>query len=105
MLNRPRLPPAPELPVMVEVVSHLLQQRHRLKDVAAVDCLALAQLLLEQPPRKVPSEELRIVFNSSSQNCLANRLRRLRRAGLVEYQHGGGEHPGYQFLRIGPVRL
>lgn len=95
--------PAPA--AMLEVVAHLLRRRHALKDVAAIDCLALAQVLLGQPPRKVPCRELMEVMGSSSQNCLGNRLRRLRRAGLVEYQAGTFGDPGYQFLRIGPVKL
>ena len=96
-----RPPPSP----MAQVVAHLLDRRNTLKDVVTVDCLALAQLLLGQPPRKIPCDELREVMGSHTQNCLGNRLRRLRRAGLIECQAGRCGDPGYQFMRIGPLRL
>ena len=105
MPNPQRLPPAPQLPLMVQLVAHLLSRRDTLKDVVTVDCLALAQLLLGQPPRKIPCDELREVMGSHTQNCLGNRLRRLRRAGLIECQAGRCGDPGYQFMRIGPLRL
>jgi hypothetical protein len=98
-------PPPPPLPPMAQVVAHLLQRRHKLQDVVAVDCLALAQLLIGQPPRKIPCDELREVMGSHTQNCLGNRLRRLRKAGLIECQAGRCGDPGYQFLRIGHVLL
>jgi len=98
-------PPPPPLPPMAQVVAHLLQRRHKLQDVVAVDCLALAQLLIGQPPRKIPCDELREVMGSHTQNCLGNRLRRLRKAGLIECYAGRCGDPGYQFLRIGHVLL
>lgn len=90
---------------MADLVAYLLARRHVLQDVVTVDCLALAQLLLGQPPRKVQSREVAETLGSMTHGCLANRLRRLRRAGLVEYQSGTFGDPGYQFLRIGPVKL
>ena len=98
-------PPPPPPSPMAQVVAHLLDRRHTIKDVVAVDCLALAQLLLGQPPRKIPCDELREVMGSHTQNCLGNRLRRLRRAGLIECQAGRCGDPGYQFMRIGPLLL
>ena len=100
---KPRQTPPPS--PMAEVVAHLLERRHQLKDVVTVDCLALAQLLIGQPPRKIPCDELREVMGSNTQNCLSNRLRRLRRANLIECYPGTSEDPGYQFMRIGPVQL
>jgi hypothetical protein len=44
-------------------------------------------------------------MGSNTQNCLSNRLRRLRRANLIECYPGTSEDPGYQFMRIGPVQL
>jgi hypothetical protein len=99
----PPSPPPP--PPIAQVVAHLLDRRHQLQDVVTVDCLALAQLLIGQPPRKIPCDELREVMGSHTQNCLGNRLRRLRKAGLIECQAGRCGDPGYQFMRIGPVTL
>jgi hypothetical protein len=100
---KPRQTPSPS--PMAEIVAHLLERRHQIKDVVAVDCLALAQLLIGQPPRKIPCDELREVMGSHTQNCLGNRLRRLRRAGLIECYPGTCGDPGYQLLRVGPVQL
>ena len=103
--EQPRLRQPPPPSPMADIVAHLLQRRHKLQDVVAVDCLALAQLLIGQPPRKIPCDELREVMGSHTQNCLGNRLRRLRKAGLIECQAGRCGDPGYQFLRIGHVLL
>lgn len=96
--------PAPPSP-MADMVAHLLQRRHNLPDVVIVDCLALAQQLLGQPPRKIPCDELRKALGINTQDCLGNRLRRVRRAGLIECYAVRRGDPGYQFLRIGPVLL
>lgn len=95
--------PAPS--PIADLVAYLLDRRHLLQDVVAVDCLALAQVLFGQPPRKVPCREVARAMGSMTHGCMANRLRRLRKAGLVDYEAGTFGDPGYQFLRIGPVKL
>jgi hypothetical protein len=102
---RPRLQPPPAPSPMGDLVAYLLDRRHLLQDVVAVDCLALGQVVFGQPQRKVPSREVARAMGSMTHGCMANRLRRLRKAGLVDYEAGTFGDPGYQFLRIGPVQL
>lgn len=106
LAERNRLRPRPVQSIEDQLgllVSHLLERRHRLQDVAAVDCLALAQLVLCRPAGRVPCSVVAACLGSAGINALGNRLRRLRDAGLIEYEPGTGG--GYQFLRIGPLSL
>ncbi len=97
--------PCPKVASTGDLIPYLLANRSRIRDCVIIDCLALDRLLRERPCRLISSAELMVALDCLCQSYLSGKLRRLRLAGLVDYKAGPSAYPGYQFLRIGPVRL
>lgn len=87
---------------MTDLVTYLLDNRHRIPNQVIIDCLALAQLDPD-PRRRVPTEALQEHLQACSGPHLSKRLGRLRRAGLISYEPGVAGDPGYFITRIGPA--
>lgn len=87
-----------------DLLPYLLANRHRLTGDTIADCLDLALMLNESPPgRPILWQTLADRWSCRSAPHVTQRLRRLRKADLVDYEPGCPYHPGYQFHRIGPV--
>ena len=84
------------------LLEYLLANRHKLSDGAIVDCLDLALVVSEANGERVPRETLARRWGCMNQPYLSQRMRRLAKAGLVDYEAGVCGDPGYLFLRFGP---
>lgn len=84
------------------LLEYLLANRHVLSDGAIVDCLDLALVVSEAKGERVPWETLARRWGCMNQPYLSNRMRRLAKAGLVDYDRGLSGDPGYLFHRVGP---
>lgn len=87
---------------MTELIDHLLAERHRIQNQTIIDCLALARLA-PSPEHRISATQLMEALNATSQQCLTNRLARLRRYELLDYKSGHNGAPGYLITRVGPA--
>lgn len=88
---------------MADLLEYLLANRHRFNNRSIVYCLTLARMA-PQPGARISREHLRDAFGLGSTSSVSTVLADMRRRGLIDYQGGHREHPGYQFHRIGPER-
>lgn len=85
-----------------DLLSYLLDNRHRLTGDTIADCLDLAIIVSANPSRRVQVDTLRRRWACGRQG-LSKRVVRLQRAGLVDYERGAAGNAGYLFFRIGPA--
>lgn len=84
-----------------DVLTYLLDNSHRIPNAMIVDCLKLAQLNPD-PDQRLPVAVLKQHLGTRSNVEVSRRLGRLHRVGLVHYEKGVINTPGYRFLRVGP---
>lgn len=88
---------------MSDLLQYLLQHRFRYSSSTIIDVLSLADLLRRVKPwQRIQVEEMCELLGVTSASYISHRLKRLERAGLLEYQAGVPHDPGYLFLRVGP---
>lgn len=86
-----------------ELVEHLVTNRYLLGDGPIVDCLALARFLQRHgADQRHQWPEVAAALGTTSQAYLGQRLKRLKRLGLVAYRKGTKGATGYLFTRLGP---
>ena len=85
------------------LLQYLLANRHVLSDGAIADCLDLAIIAEQHQGCRVPWELLARRWGCINQPYLSKRMRRLAKAGLVDYEAGVACDPGYLIHRVGPV--
>ena len=86
-----------------DLLSYLLDNRHRFTGTTIVDCIDLAIIVSADPLRRVQSTTLERRWACNSHQAVSLRIGRLRKAGLVDYERGAVGNTGYLFLRIGPA--
>ena len=86
---------------MTDLVAYLVQERHRIPNQVIIDCLVLAQQK-PSPKRRIPHAEMQKLFGTCDRSALSQRLSRLKRAGLIDYEAGWRGEPGYCIFRVGP---
>ena len=82
-------------------LSEILGLRAQHTDTTVLDVVELALLVGDEIPRHVTFEELQARWGVSY-GSVSWRMSRLKRAGLVEYDRGVRERPGYWLWQIGP---
>lgn len=87
---------------MTDLLTYLLQERHRIPNQVIIDCLALARLK-PSPSRRIPQAEMQETLGTCNQSHLSHRLTRLKKAGLIDYEAGWRGEPGYCIFRVGPA--
>lgn len=87
------------------LMCYLMENRWRHSDSMTVDCIALARAILDCPLQRIQNQELMNVLDVVGRTGVSQKLWRMRRAGLLNYEKGTPMYPGYQFLRIGPINL
>jgi DNA-binding HxlR family transcriptional regulator len=87
---------------MTDLVTYLLQERHRIPNQVIIDCLVLARLK-PSPSRRIPQTEMQEMLGTCNQSHLSHRLTRLKQAGLIDYEAGVRGEPGYCIFRVGPA--
>lgn len=88
---------------MPDLLAYLLQHRFRYSSSTIIDVLSLADLLHRVDPwQRIQVGEVCELLGVTSTSYVSHRLKRLERAGLLEYQAGVPHDPGYLFLRVGP---
>lgn len=85
------------------LLSYLLDNRHRFTGTTIVDCIDLAIIVSADPLRRVQLTTLERRWACNSYQAVSFRIGRLRKAGLVDYERGAPGNTGYLFFRIGPV--
>lgn len=83
------------------LTAHLLANRHRIPARTIVDCLSLAHFN-PSPEQRFTVPELFKPLHASDRSNVAEKLSQLSRHGLIRYESGKPNAPGYRFLRIGP---
>lgn len=87
---------------MTDLIDHLLAERHRIPNQVIIDCLVLARLQ-PTPRQRVSVTSLMMVLDAGSQSSLSQRLGKVKRYGLLDYERGYVGDPGYRILRVGPA--
>jgi hypothetical protein len=87
---------------MTDLIDHLLAERHRIPNQVIIDCLVLARLQPMQD-RKLLVTELQAALDAGSQSSLSQRLGKVKRYGLLDYERGYVGDPGYRITRVGPA--
>lgn len=85
------------------LLAYLLANRHRLTGDTIADCIDLAIMASTAPGRRVQWDVLARRWGCSNRRHVFNRLRRLAKAGLLDYEAGVSGDPGYLFTRVGPA--
>ncbi len=86
-----------------ELLHYLLANRHTLTGDTIADCLDLAIIFDEHPYKPVQFETLAMRWGCSSKHNISLRLKRLKKAGLLDYEAGVPRYPGYLLTRVGPL--
>jgi predicted transcriptional regulator len=86
---------------MNDVLNYLLDHSHQIPNGMIVDCLKLAQLNPD-PDQRLSVAVLKQHLGTRSNVEVSRRLTRLHRVGLIHYEKGQHNMPGYRFLRVGP---
>lgn len=84
------------------LIDHLLEGRHRFPNQVIIDCLALARME-PSPNERFTWEVLAAILGVNDQPSVSNKLHKLKRVGLLEYQRGHRGDPGYRIKRVGPA--
>jgi hypothetical protein len=62
---------------MTDLLTYLLQERHRIPNQVIIDCLVLARLK-PSPSRRIPQAEMQEMLGTCNQSHLSHRLTRLK---------------------------
>jgi hypothetical protein len=87
---------------MIDLIDHLLNQRHRIPNQVIIDCLVLARLQ-PTPDQRVSVAKLQSALDAGNQSSLSQRLGKVKRYGLLDYERGYRGDPGYLITRVGPA--
>lgn len=85
-----------------DLAQYLLTQRHRLSGDTITDCIALALLWNQAPTARITWHQLGDCWGTGSHSYVSKRMRKLIKAGLISYDVGTLDAPGYLIHRIGP---
>jgi hypothetical protein len=87
---------------VTDLIDHLLAQRHRIPNQVIIDCLALARLQ-PSPEQRFSVAKLQAALDAGSQSSMSQRLGKVKRYGLLDYERGYRGDPGYRITRVGPA--
>lgn len=93
--------PAP-IPIPT-LAKYLLAQRYRLSDTTITDCIALGFLWNQAPTERITWHQLCDCWGTGSHSYVSKRMCKLGKAGLISYDVGTLDAPGYLIHRIGPA--
>jgi DNA-binding MarR family transcriptional regulator len=85
---------------VIDLVDHLLAHRHRIPNRSVLDVLALVRFG-PSTSRRYSWRELAEVFGVVSRPYVTQKLRLLERLGLLSYEPGTYDEPGYLIHRVG----
>ena len=83
------------------LIDHLLEGRHRFPNQVIIDCLALARMD-PSPDERFTWEVLAAILGVNEQPRVSNKLHKLKRVGLLDFESGDRGDPGYRITRVGP---
>ena len=87
---------------MTDLIDHLLAERRRIPNQVIIDCLVLARLQ-PTPEQRFSVAMLQAALNAGTQSSLSQRLGKVKRYGLIDYERGYCGNPGYRITRVGPA--
>ena len=87
---------------MTDLIDYLLAERHRIPNQVIIDCLTLARHP-HIPGQRISMASLLMVLDAGTQPSLSQRLIKLKRYGLLDYERGYRGGPGYLITRVGPA--
>jgi len=85
-----------------DLIAYLLAHRSGIQDCVIIDCLALHRVWRHDHGRRFSSDDLMKILDTLTMPSMCSKLKRLRRADLVQYKAGHWRDPGYTFSRVGP---
>lgn len=85
------------------LLQYLLANRHTLTGDTIADCLDLAIMVENAPGQRFQWKFLAQRWGTSHYPQTWARLKRLQKAGLLDYEAGVPSEPGYLFHRVGPA--
>lgn len=86
---------------MTKLLNYLLDNSDRIPNGMIVDCLKLARFN-PKPSQRLPPAFLAQQLGTTSTAEVSRRLGRLYRRGLLDYEKGVPNRPGYTIFRVGP---
>lgn len=82
------------------LAADLLKVRHRINDHQIVDCLDIATLW-RGTTHRITSEQLQAHWGVCP-SVVSHRMKKLRKAGLIDYDRGCRTERGYLIWQLGP---